>query len=251
MINKTMQVINAFNKPKKGYVFAVKEKVGVYHVFDARTEFLIQERKLSQQVFEDKETADLYEEVYKLMEASYSRNGNTFVFIDPECQEYEDIELPLYRKSSKGIGIKEYIYTGSSYMIKHVPTLKMVMKSEEYAERLAKEMLRTSLIGEIEMTINISADGVSTIVETDYAVTPEFVENDDYHLFSIEKPYRGLGSYKTLVIKKSLIKDFATDGVLPLAIPKDMAGIVIGKGGRCTKEMAKALGLKYIDVKAY
>lgn len=250
MINKTMQVINIFNSPKKGYAFAVKEKVGVYHVFDARTEFSIQERKLAQKVCTDKETADLNEEIYKLMEASYIRNGNTFVFIDPECQEYEDIELPLYRKA-KETGFKEYTYTGTTYTIKHVPTLKMVRKSEEYTERLAKEILRKSLICEIECMIGISLDGVSTIVETNYAVTPEFMENDDYHTFSIKKPYRGLGSYKTLVIKKSLIKDFATDGVLLLAIPKDMAGIVIGKGGRCTKEMAKSLGLKYINVKAY
>lgn len=249
MINKTMHVINAFNKPKKGFVFAVKEKIGVYHVFDARGEFLIQlqERKLAQQDL-DKETADLYEEVYKMMEVSYCRKGNVFEFFDPDCQEYEDIDVPLYRK---GKGYKEYTYTGSSCIIKNVPTLKMVMKSEEYAEKIAKEILRTSLIGEIECMISVSADGVSTIVETDYAVTPEFMENDDYYLFCIEKPYKGRDSYRTLVIKKAAISDFAKDGVLPIAVPKEVAGIVIGKGGRCTKEMAKSLGLKYIDVKAY
>lgn len=250
MINKTMQVINAFNTPKKGFVFAMKEKVGVYHVFDARSEFSYQERKLAKQDWKDKETADLYEEVYKMMEASYCRKGNTFEFFDPDCQEYEDLDVPLYRKN-KGKCYNEYTYTSSSCMIKHVPTLKMVKKSEEYSERLAKEILRTSLIGEIENMIHISADGVSTIVETNYEVTPEFMENDDYYLFCIEKPYRGRGSNKTLVIKKSAISEFAKDGVLPIAVPKEVAGIVIGKGGRCTKEMAKSLGLKYIDVKAY
>lgn len=248
MINKTMHVINVFNKPKKGFTFAVKEKVGVYHVFDARSEFLIQERKLAQQDLGDKETADLYEEVYKMMEASYCRKGNIFEFFDPNCQEYEDLDVLLYRK---GKGYKEYTYTGSSCIIKHVPTLKMVKKSEEYSEMLAKEILRTSLIGEIENMIHISPDGVSTIVETNYEVTPEFLENDDYHLFCIEKPYKWRGTNKTLVIKKAAISDFAKDGVLPIAVPKEVAGIVIGKGGRCTKEMAKSLGLKYIDVKAY
>lgn len=248
MINKTMQVINIVNIPKKGFTFAVQEKVGVYHVFDVRTEFSFQERKLAQLDLEDKETADLYEEIYKMMKASYCRKGNTFEFIDPDCQEYEDLDVLIYRKSKKP---REFVYTGSSYIIRNAPTLKMVKKSEEYAEKLAKEILRTSLIGEIECMLIVSADGVSTIVETNYEVTPEFLENDDYHLFCIEKPYKWRGSYKTLVIKKSAINDFAKGGVLPIAVPKEVAGIVIGKGGRCIKEMAKSLGLKYIDVKAY
>lgn len=248
MINKTMQVINILNMPKKGYTFAVKEKVGVYHIFDVRSEFSIRERKLFQIVYKEKKTADLIEEVYELMKASYNRNGNTFEFIDPDCQEYEDLDLPIYRKGKR---YNEYTYMGFSYVIKHVPTLKTVMKSEEYADGLAKEILRKGLIGEIETMLEFSLDGVSTIVDTDYAVTPEFLGNSDYHLFCIEKPYKGQSLYKTLVIKKELINDFAKDGVLPIAVPKAWAGIVIGKGGRCIKEMAKDLGLKYIDIKVY
>lgn len=247
MIKRVPAMINVFNVPKDGFSFLVKKGKGDYRVFDTQWRYF--ERELPCRTG-DEENVQLFVELLKMFGAGYKMVGQNKVEIfDPECEEYEDVELPLYQEVSS----RNYSYMGFDYIAKNVPTKKMVAAAEKYLVKLEKEINRTSLLGEIRVEIDCRADCVSTIIDTDKEVTDVLTEEDlkTYYVRTLNKPYMGRGSYVTLVIDKTAIPEMAKDGVLPITVPKDWAGIVIGKGGRCTKEMARELGLRYIDVKAY
>ena len=143
-------------------------------------------------------------------------------------------------------------YTYMNTLIKvNVPTKSMVEASKKYLAKINKKIAADTLLCEVETCLEFSCDLVSTIIETNYKITAELLDSNKYYVFTIKEPYKKVGKYQSLVIDKERAVKEAKDGVLTIAVPKTVAGIVIGKDGRCTKEIAKDLGFKYIDVKAY
>ena len=230
MIKTVPTIINVFNVPRKGFSFLVKKGKCDYQVYDMK-DYFYTPRELPCKTG-DEQTVELFIEVLKDFGAGYKIISPEKVEIfDPAVEEYEDLELPMYQE------IKLHNF---SYLC-------------DYAVKLDKEIERCALLGEIRTEIDCIHDGISTIITTDKVVEDILLKEDlkGYYVRTLSKPYKGRGSYVTLVIDKTLIPEMSKDGVLHIAIPKAWAGIVIGKGGSCTKEMAKDLDLRYIDVKAY
>lgn len=247
MIKTVPAIINVFNVPRRGFSFLVKKGKGDYQVYDMK-DYFYTPRELPCKTG-DEQTVELFIEVLKDFGAGYKIISPEKVEIfDPAVEEYEDLELPMYQE----IKLHNFSYL-CDYAVKGVPTKKMVEAAEKYAVKLDKEIERCALLGEIRTEIDCIHDGISTIITTGKTVDSILSEEDlkGYYVRTLNKPYKGRGSYVTLVIDRTLIPEMSKDGVLHIAVPKDWAGIVIGKGGSCTKQMAKDLGLRYIDVKAY
>lgn len=246
MIKKNPTIINVFNIPRKDFSFLVKKSVGDYRVYDTREHYYL-ERELPYKTGEE-DAVKLFTLVLDEIGAKYRMIGKNKVEVfDPEVEEYEDVELPLYQE----VKPRNFSYLNCEYFAKNVPTKRMVKAAEEYMAKVEKEIKQAALLGEVRCGIDCGHDNVSTIIETRNEITPELLNADVFYTVILNKPYKCCGSYVTLVIDRDAVVENAKDGVLHLIVPKKWAGIVIGKGGRCTKEMAKALGLKYIDVKAY
>ena len=251
MIKKIPATINTFTLCetllKKGFSFIAKEGAGNYEVYDVEGCFW-KARRLPQ-VTGDEEMIQLQAEVYDAMDVSYRKVSNSLIEVfDPDFEEYQDVDLPLYRASSYATS---FSYMGTTFILKQVPTANMVKKAYEYKERVDQEIKRLALLGEITNGIDYSHDGVSTIIETDYQVTYDYLDESKFYMMYIKMPYRSYQRYKILVVSKEAAHENATDGVLEIAVPSEYAGIVIGKEGRCTKAMAQELGLRYVKVNAY
>lgn len=249
MITKNPAIINVLNCAKTGFSFIVKEGDKNYSVYD--TNIFSRKRELAA-IEGDEEYISLNKELLDMYGLSYKKVSDTRIeLFDPECEEYEDVELPLYRKDKNSRFGSSYTYMNTTSILKNVPTKKMVEASNKYLSDFKFRVVKDALIAEVDCNIEFGLDLVSTIVETRYKITEDYLDMEKYYTFAIKEPYKHVGKYQTLVIDKKRAKKEAKDGVLQIAAPKDVAGIIIGKGGRCTKAMAQDLGFKYIDVKAY
>lgn len=249
MIKKNPAIISALNCAKEGFSFIVKEGDKNYSVYD--TNIFSHKRELAA-IEGDDEYISLNMELLDMYGFSYNKVNNTRLeLFDPKIEEYEDVELPLYRKDKNSRFGGSYTYMNTTSILKKVPTKKMVEASKNYLSAFRLRCMKDALLGEIVTCIEFSCDCISTIVETDYKITPDYLDMEKYYTFAIKEPYRHIGKYQTLIIDKERAKEKAKDGVLQIAAPKGVAGIIIGKGGRCTKAMAQELGYKYIVVKAY
>lgn len=249
MIKKNPAIINALNCAKEGFSFIVKEGDKNYSVYD--TNIFSRKRELAA-IEGDDEYISVNMELLDMYGLSYKKVSNTRLeLFDPKIEEYEDVELPLYRKDKNSRFGGSYTYMNTTSILKKVPTKKMVEASQKYLSDFKFKVIKGTLISEVECTIELGLDLVSAIVETNYKITPDYLDMEKYYTFAIKEPYRHIGKYQTLIIDKERAKEKAKDGVLQIAAPKGVAGIIIGKGGRCTKAMAQELGYKYIVVKAY
>ena len=247
MIKKNPAVINVFNNAEEGFSFIVKEGDRNYSVYD--TKISSHKRELAA-IEADEEEIKLCRDLLDRYEMSYNKVSNTRLeLFDPECEEYEDVELPLYRKDKKQKFSGSFTYMNTTSILKNVPTKKMVEASKKYLFNFKLRVVKESLIAEVELNIRFSSDLVSTIVVTSYKITSDYLDAQKYYTFAIKEPYKHFGEYQTLIIDKERANENAKDGVLMLSVPKEVAGIIIGKGGRCIKKIAQDLGFKYIDVK--
>lgn len=245
IMKKCLPVIdNVFHLPPAGFSFIAKEGKLEYSVYD--TKVMARKRELETVEGEPK-NIDLYCEALGYYTSSYKRIGENKIEVwDPDVVEYEDVELPLYRKNKD----KSFTYMREVKLLKGVPTQKMVNASKAYLANIRKQMRKDAVNAEAEAYIQVSPDGVSTILQKNYPVE-EFFDEEEYYTFPLKRPYKYVGDYVTLIIKKSNISEYLDNGRLPILVPNAYAGMAIGKGGRCSKKMAEDLGIKLVDVKTY
>lgn len=206
------------------------------------------ERRLPQ-IVGDEEMINLQTEVYDAMKVSYRKVSNNLLEVfDPDFEEYQDVDLPLYRAAMYSTS---FSYMGTTFILNQVPTANMVKKAYEYKERVEQEIKKVALLGEVTTGIIYSRDGVSTIIETDYVITYDHLDTKKFYIMSIKTPYKSYQKYMTLIVSKEAAQEFSRNGVLEIVVPSNYVGIVIGKEGRRTKEMARELELKYVKVNAY
>lgn len=250
MIKRVPATINALTLcdtlPQKGFSFIAKED-GKYVVYDVEGYFW-RARRLPQ-ITGDEEMINLQAEVYDAMKVSYRKVSNNLIEVfDPDFEEYQDVDLPLYRAAMYATS---FSYMGTTFIVKQVPTANMVKKAYEYKSRIDQEIKNLALLGEITDGITYGYDGVSTIIETDYQITYDYLDNAKFYMLDIKTPYGSYRKYKTLVVSKEDAHENAINGVLELRVPSEYVGIVIGKEGRRTKAMAQEMGLRYVKVNAY
>ncbi|MDO4282111.1 MAG: hypothetical protein Q4D02_00580 [Clostridia bacterium] len=75
--------------------------------------------------------------MYILLIFSFLYDINLIELYDSKFEEYEELELPLYRKNDKRY--MSFLYMGTTYIVKDVPTLKMVQKAYEYQKWITQE----------------------------------------------------------------------------------------------------------------
>lgn len=243
MTKRVNAIIDGFNMPKNGFSFVAKSGKSDYRVFDTIGGYYF-ERKLPYRTGSEA-LIELLVEALKKLGAGYKIiSPNEVQIFDPSVEKYEDVEFPLYKELS----IYRYSYIGCDYIVKNVPTRKMIKAAEKYMEYIEKVFHRIELLSEISVCIGIN-DSVSTIIKKDNDIF-EVLTGEDlqrYYIRTLSKPYRGYGKYVNLVIDRNAIKNRE----LHVNVPNEWAGIVIGKGGRCTQEIKKDLDLKYFEVHAY
>lgn len=242
---KCLPVIDGvFSVPEIGFAFIAKEGKSEYHVYDIRNIRPVK-RQLAR-LTGDEDSIKLQIEILECYASSYKQvSDNAIEVWDGNVEEYEDVELPLYRKNKD----RTFTYLNTTFYLKNVPTLKMVTASKEALANIKKRVSIDAIIAEVECNMNVSFDGVSTVIKSRISVE-DILDKEKYYTFLIKEPYKGRGQFETLVIEKSNVGVYAEDGVLQIGVPMEVAGIVIGKEGRCSKKIAADLGLRYLDVKA-
>lgn len=230
----------------KDFSFLVKIELGVYEVYDYLKSLGYRiKRELPGIEFKNSKDAELFAETVEVLGYSCKQFGNRILFVDPEHEEYEDVDLPLYKKDDK-YGIR-YSYLNTSYCLEGVPTLETVKRANSYYDLVYQELKKAHLIADVEMKIDMSVDFVSTILDTREDVS-KILDNNEYLVFHIYKPYGTNVKYKTLIISKERAKSYVYNGVLSILVPKEIAGLIIGKGGKNCKAMAEELGVKNICI---
>lgn len=244
--NNCMPVIRElYLVPQRNFSFIAKEGKLKYFVYDIIGSFC----KKRQLASKDGDVSDikLYQEVISYYTSSYKKVGDTKIEVwDPDVVEYEDVELPLYRKNNDG----SFTYMRMSTLVKGVPTQKMVKASKKYLSKIDENVKIEGIKGEVEFNIKNGCDGVSTILKRACSIE-KLLDENEYYTFVLKKPYKYVSKYETLIIKRSNILDKLKNGRLEILVPKEYVGIAIGKGGRCAKKMAEDLKVNFVDIKAY
>lgn len=232
-------------KSNTDFSFLVKRKVGVYDVFDYDKDRFLSlciKRQLPTEVFEDEESLKLFLELLETMGFHGKKiEGNKVQFIDPEHEAYEDLDLPLYEAANKCD--TSFSYLNTSYVKKNVPTKETVKSAYEYRDMVYKKIKETNVISEVVFGIESSLDGVSIIYETKEDVS-EILNKEKFLVFHIKKPYGSYYMYKSLIISRAMAKHFSENGKIQIVVPKDIAGIVIGKKGGNITKLSEELGIK-------
>lgn len=241
-------VINMFTKIDAPFSFLVKERLGVYHIYDYEEVYRLKiKREFPVRKLKTKSDADLCSELFKTLDLHVKRISDTeFLFVDPTYEEYEDVDLPLYKMTEKK---GTYTYLNTSYILKNVPTKKTVKKAYEYMLMCQDKINRAVIKEDIEYSIESGNDTVSTVYTNSKDIS-KILNPEEFLIFHISIPYRNKTTYSSLVISKERAKQAAKNGMIKICVPKDVAGIVIGKSGKNIKELSEKLGLK-ISVLAY
>lgn len=112
-----------FKNVQVGFSFILREgKKDVVYYLNSKYE--VKKRELVHSIiFSGREGQELYADILKTVSANYRWSGDIVEVFDPEVEEYEDVQLPIYDEAGTYLGMK---------LLENLPTIQMVEKAKEY-----------------------------------------------------------------------------------------------------------------------
>ncbi len=227
-----------FKNVQVGFSFILREgKKDVVYYLNSKHE--VKKRELVHStIFSGREGQELYADILKTVSANYRWSGDIVEVFDPEVEEYEDVQLPIYDEAGTYLGMK---------LLENLPTIQMVEKAKEHEQ---KKIQSYNFMQYVQNGLKFNKNNICTVVESYFEIMPDYVDNNRFCVICIASPYKNK-KYLYLVVDKNMAKKKVRNGILYIQVPKKVVDFVLGKNRLCSRYIiAQRIGIKRVVVKA-